>query len=281
MDKIINFISNSWKPFIEILVLWFVYYTLLIFLKGTRAIQVLRGLVILVVAFFLAQYLGLYTLDWILSRLLAISVIAFLILFQPELRRGLASLGTRRILNILPSEAKIIEELTDAVLLLSGRKIGALIAIEREAGLGPYLESGVPVDGRISNELLCTIFAPNTPLHDGAAVIRGDRIAVAGCLFPLTENPKISKLLGTRHRAAIGLTEETDAIVIVISEETGGISIAIGGKLTRQLDKDGLARILKNLYRPRQRSQNVWKQLARGGIFRYSPFSNVQKGKYK
>jgi len=265
---------SLWKPFVEILVLWFIYYTLLVFLKGTRAIQVLRGLIILVIAFFLAQYFGLYTLDWILSRLLTISVIAFLILFQPELRRGLANIGQKQIFNILPGEARIIDELTDAALVLSKRKIGALIAIEREAGLDPYFESGVYLNSKISNELICTIFMPNTPLHDGGIVIREDKIAVAGCLFPLTENPKISKLLGTRHRAAIGLTEETDAVVIVVSEETGGISIAIGGKLTRQLDRDGLVRILKNLYRPRQKSQNMWKQMAMGGSFRYSPFSN-------
>ena len=266
-----------WKAAVEILLLWFVYYTLLAFLKGTRAIQVLRGLVVLVLAFFLAQYLGFYTLDWILSRLLAISVIAFLILFQPELRRGLASLGQRRVFNFLPAELKVIEELTNAALILSRRKTGALIAIEREASLQPYFESGVVIDSKVSNELLCTIFMPNTALHDGGVVVRGDRIAVAGCLFPLTENPRISKLLGTRHRAAIGLTEETDAVTIVVSEETGGISIAIGGRLTRHLDKEGLTRILKNLYNPRQKSQNIWKQLARGGLFRYGPFRNEDK----
>lgn len=272
-----EYLYSFWKPFVEIIILWIVYYMLLAFLKGTRAIQVLRGLVVLIVAFFLAQRLGFYALDWILSRLLAISVVAFLILFQPELRRGLASIGEGRFFNILPGEAKVIDELTDAALTLSKRRIGALIAIEREAGLGPYFESGITLDSRISNELLCTIFMPSTPLHDGGVVIRGDRIAVAGCLFPLTENPKISKLLGTRHRAAIGLTEETDAVVIVVSEETGGTSIAIGGRLTRQLDKDGLTRILKNLYRPRQQSGNVWKQLAKGGPFRYGPFSSSRK----
>lgn len=246
-------ISVFLKAFIEISVLWFVFYSLLIFLKGTRAIQVLRGLVILVLAFFLAQYFGFYTLDWILTRLLAISVIAFLILFQPELRRGLARLGQRRIFSILRTEAKVIEELAEAASIMSKRKVGALIAIEREASLEPYTESGVVLDSKVSSELLCTIFTPNTPLHDGGIIIRQERIVVAGCLFPLTENPKISKLLGTRHRAAIGLTEEVDAVVIIVSEETGGISIAIGGKLTRQLDKDGLSRVLRNLYRPRQK----------------------------
>jgi diadenylate cyclase len=270
----IEYAYNFWKMFIEIFLLWFAYYTLLVFLKGTRAIQVLRGLIILVIAFFLAQYFKFYALDWILSRLLAISVIAFLILFQPELRRGLASMGQSHFFNILPGEIKIIEELTQAALDLSKRRIGALIAIEREASLDPYLESGIALDSKISNELLSTIFMPNTPLHDGGVVIRHDRIVVAGCLFPLTENPRISKLLGTRHRAAIGLTEASDAVVIVVSEETGGISIAIGGRLTRHLDRDGLVRILKNLYRPRQKSQNIWKQLARGGPFLYGPFSN-------
>ena len=246
-------ISVFLKAFIEISILWFVFYSLLIFLKGTRAIQVLRGLVILVLAFFLAQYFGFYALDWILTRLLAISVIAFLILFQPELRRGLARLGQRRIFSILRTEAKVIEELAEAASIMSKRKVGALIAIEREASLEPYTESGVVLDSKVSSELLCTIFTPNTPLHDGGVIIRQERIVVAGCLFPLTENPKISKLLGTRHRAAIGLTEEVDAVVIIVSEETGGISIAIGGKLTRQLDKDGLSRVLRNLYRPRQK----------------------------
>lgn len=265
------------KTFIEISILWFIYYTLFLFLKGTRAIQVLRGLIALVFVFFLAQYFGFYTLDWILSRILAISVLAFLILFQPELRRGLASIGQRRIFSILPTEAKVIEELTETALMLSKRKIGALIAIEREASLGPYIESGVNLDSKVSSELLCTIFTPNTPLHDGGVIIHQDRVTVAGCLFPLTENPRISKMLGTRHRAAIGLTEETDAVVIVISEETGGISIAIGGKLTRQLDKEGLTRVLRNLYRPRQKSKNIWKQLSMGGPFRYGTFSNIEE----
>ncbi|OIO78683.1 MAG: TIGR00159 family protein [Candidatus Omnitrophica bacterium CG12_big_fil_rev_8_21_14_0_65_43_15] len=266
-------ISIFWKPFVEIFVLWFVYYTLLVFLKGTRAIQVLRGLVVLVFAFFLAQYFEFYTLNWILSRLLAISVIAFLILFQPELRRGFASLGQRHIFNILPTEEKVIEELSVAAVIMSRKKVGALIAIEREASLRSYVESGVALDSKVTSELLCTIFTPSTPLHDGGVVVHNDRISFAGCLFPLTENPRISKILGTRHRAAIGLTEETDAVVIVVSEETGGISIAIGGKLTRELDKDGLVRILKNLYNPGQKSKNFWKQLAIGGPFRYGIFS--------
>ncbi len=270
------YLFTYWKPFIEILALWFIYYKLLAFLKGTRAIQVLRGLVILVLAFFLAQYFELYTLDWILTRLLAISVISFLILFQPELRRGLANLGQKRLFNITSGEAKIIDELSEAALILAKRKIGALIAIEREASLDPYFESGVYLNSRISNELICTIFTPNTPLHDGGVVIRQDRIAVAGCLFPLTENPKISKLLGTRHRAAIGLTEETDAVVLVVSEETGGISIAIGGKLTRHLDKDGLTRILRNLYRPRQKTGNIWRQITKVGPLRSKQFVNTE-----
>lgn len=265
------------KTFIEIAALWFIFYTLLLFLKGTRAIQVLRGLIILIFVFFLAQYFGFYTLNWILSRLLTISVLAFLILFQPELRRGLASLGQRRVFNILPTEARVIEELVEASVMLSRKKIGALIAIEREASLNPYIESGVSLESKVSSELLCTIFTPNTPLHDGGVIIHQDRIMVAGCLFPLTENPKISKMLGTRHRAAIGLTEETDSVVIVISEETGGISIAIGGKLTRQLDKEGLIRVLRNLYSPRQKSKNIWKQLSMGGPFRYGTFSNIEE----
>ncbi len=269
----VEYALSLWKPLVEVTIFWLVYYTLLVFLRGTKAIQVLRGLVVLVVAFFLAQQFNLYVLDWVLSRILAISVVAFLILFQPELRRVLATIGQRDVFNILPKEEKIIEELTGAAMNLSKKRVGALIAIEREAELGQYLESGITLDSVISNELLCTIFMPNTPLHDGGVVIRGNKIAVAGCLFPLTENPKISKLLGTRHRAAIGLTEQTDAVVIAVSEQSGGISIAIGGRLTRHLDKEGLIRVLKNLYRPRQKSQNVWKHLTRGGPFKYGIFS--------
>jgi len=257
-------IINYAKPIAEILILWFVFYALLLFLKGTRAIQVLRGVIILILAFFVAQILGLHTLNWILTKLFAISVIAFLIIFQPELRRGLASLGERPAFAFFQQGQTIIDELTKATFSLSRKKIGALIAIEREAALDPYLESGVQLDSKVNYELITTIFMPNTPLHDGGIVVQGNKIIAAGCLFPLTQSPMVSKTLGTRHRAAIGLTEETDSVVIVISEETGAVSIAIGGRLTRELDTDGLMKMLRGIYGPKKK-QSFWTWLGAKG----------------
>ena len=147
-------------------------------------------------------------------------------------------------------ESEIISEITSACFLLSRKKIGALIAIERETRLENYIESGIEIDAKVNAELLMTIFTPNTPLHDGGIVISGDRITATGCLFPLTQNPKVSSNLGTRHRAALGISEETDAIVVIVSEETGGVSVAIAGRLTHDLDREAMERVLSNLYRP-------------------------------
>lgn len=239
---------NLWKPIIEIGLLWFIIYVLLLFIRGTRTVQVLKGLVILLLIFFVTQRLRLDTINWILTKVVAISVIAFIIIFQPELRRGLARLGQ---FGFFPSEEEILDEIIKSAIFLSNRKIGGIIALEREIGLRPYVESGVTVDSRVASELINTIFMPNTPLHDGGIVIKGGRIVAAGCLFPLTQNPHISKLLGTRHRAAIGLTEETDAVCVVISEESGAISIAAEGKLTKDLNRETLPKALENLFKPK------------------------------
>lgn len=237
------------KPILEIIILWFVLYRIMLFVKGTRAAQVLKGIVVLIILFFLTQRLGLETLNWILTKLFALSIIAFLIIFQPELRRGLARLGQNHFLGSFLKEEQIIEEIVTAVMNLSQKKIGALIAIEREVSLKTYIESGVSLQSKLTHELLNTIFIPNGPLHDGGVIIEEGCLAAAGCLFPLSQNPRISKTLGTRHRAALGLTEETDAAVVVISEETGAISVAIGGKLTRDLNQEGLAKILTEIAR--------------------------------
>ena len=180
---------------------------------------------------------------------------AFLIIFQQEIRRGLANIGQRRWSRFFLKESEIISEITTACFLLSKRKIGALDAIERETRLENYIESGIEIDAKVNSELLITMFMPNTPLHDGGIVIAGERIAASGCLFPLTQNPKVSTTLGTRHRAALGLSEETDAIVVVVSEETGGVSVAIGGRLTHDLDRESLERVLSNLYRPDKKNK--------------------------
>lgn len=241
------------KMLIEIGILWFAYYIMLIFASGTRGVYVLRGIILITLIFVITKQLGFERINWIFTKIFAISILAFLIIFQPELRRGLASIGQRRWSRFFLKESEIINEIVEAGLSLSKKKIGALMAIERENRLENYIESGVAIDAKVNAELLITIFMPNTPLHDGGIILAGDRVMAAGCLFPLTQNPKVSKTLGTRHRAALGLSEETDAIVVVVSEETGGISIAIGGRLTHDLDREALERVLGNLYRPHKK----------------------------
>lgn len=259
---------SVWRPVLEIAILWYVFYHLLVFIKGTPAVQVLRGLIFLIILFFIslfiAQRLNLTIISWILPRFLAIFLISFLIIFQPELRRGLAQLGQVPILGLFFREERIIEEVAEAVYALAKKKIGAIIALEREVGLKPYIESGVALDSKVSSELINTIFMPYTPLHDGGIVIQNGRIVAAGCLFPLTQHPRISKSLGTRHRAAVGLTDETDALVIVVSEETGLVSLAREGKLMRNIDRESLTKALNNVFgqpkRPKFPFKNILKR---------------------
>ena len=263
-----HYLSSIWRPVLEIVILCYVFYHLLVFIKGTPAVQVLKGLIFLIILFFIslliAQKLGLTIIIWILPKLLAVFLISFLIIFQPELRRGLAQLGQAPILGLFFGEERIIEEIAEAVYALAKKKIGAIIALEREIGLKPYIESGVALDSKVSSELINTIFMPYTPLHDGGIVIQSGRIVAAGCLFPLTQNPKISKSLGTRHRAAVGLTDETDAFVIVVSEETGLVSLVREGKLMRNIDKESLTKMLNNVFgqpkRPKFSFKNIFKR---------------------
>jgi diadenylate cyclase len=260
-----DYLSFIWRPVLEVLILWYVFYNLLVFIKGTPAVQVLKGLIFLIILFlislFVAQKLNLIIISWILPKFFAIFLLSFLIIFRPELRRGLARLGQGPILGLFFREERIINEISEAVFSLAQKKIGALIAIEREIGLKPYVESGVSLDSKITSELINTIFMPHTPLHDGGIVIENGRISAAGCLFPLSQNPKISKALGTRHRAAVGLTEETDALVIVVSEETGTVSLTREGKLMRNIDKDFLIKTLNNVFGQPKRTQFPFKNI--------------------
>ncbi|MFH1593786.1 MAG: diadenylate cyclase CdaA [Candidatus Omnitrophota bacterium] len=243
-----NFVELG-KFVFEMAILWFVFYVLLLFIKGTRAVQVLKGIIIIVVIFLISKELQLETITWILTKLFTISVIGFLIIFQPELRRGLARIGQ---FGVFSRQQETLDEISKAALALSKKKTGALIAIEREVGLKAYIESGVRLEGQVSSELLCTIFAPNTPLHDGGVIVQGSIITASGCLFPLTQNPHVNTSIGTRHRAAMGISEETDAVVVVVSEETGDISISISGRLTRHLDEKEFGRVLTNIFRPKK-----------------------------
>jgi diadenylate cyclase len=257
---VLEYIASVWKPLLEIAIIWYAYYLVLIFVRETRAFQVLKGLVILIIIIvitttILSQRLGLYTLNWIIEKFFALLVLAFLVIFHPELRQGLARIGQRGLLSVFIIEEHIIDEIVSACYILAKKEIGAIIAIERENTLKPYTESGITLDSKVSEPLLVSLFMPNTPLHDGGVIIRGERVIAAGCLFPLSDNPRVSRSLGTRHRAALGLTEQTDAVVIVVSEEAGAVSIAINGRLTRDLDKEGLERVLKNLCRPARQKQ--------------------------
>lgn len=235
----------GWNGIFEIFVLAVVIYYILVFISGTRGAQVLTGLVVLIVALIGLTYVfKLHTLGWIMQRLSALLAVALLVIFQPEIRRALAELGTRQFFGTPTGGRSVADVLVRTAVELSAQKIGAIIAVERGTPLRSAQETGIAVDAVATPELLGTIFFPHTPLHDGGVLIKGDRILAAACLFPITQRAELSTQLGTRHRAAIGLTEETDALVIVVSEETGTISVAYKGKLRRGLDEERLARLL-------------------------------------
>lgn len=239
-----------WKPVLEIAILWFMIYRIMLFFEGTRAMHVLRGIIILLIAFFLFQKLDLNVLDWLLTKLLGISIIAFLIIFHPEIRQGLAHLGQRHLFATALREEELdhmLREICKVAETLSKDKIGALIAIGKNDPLAAYIESGVTVDARVSSELIEAIFTPNNPLHDGGLIIQHGRIIAAGCLFPLTQNQDLSRVFGTRHRAALGLSEETDAIIIIISEERRDISLVFRGRLYKDLGEAELLLRIKEI----------------------------------
>lgn len=239
---------------IDISIVAFVLYKLLLLIRETRAEQVLKGLAILLFATKLSEFLQFNTIYWILKNTATVGVIALLIVFQPELRRALEQIGRGQLFDKLmflqndKDPTLLINEIVRAVQNMAKARIGALIVVERKTGVNEVIETGVKIDGELSGSLLENIFVPNTPLHDGAVIVRGDRIAAAGCFLPLTENSNISKQLGTRHRAALGISEISDALAIIVSEETGIISVASNGKLTRYLDSKGLKEMLRKIY---------------------------------
>lgn len=234
---------------IDIVIVSFLLYKLFVLMRGTRATHMFFGLIVLFVLSVVAKWMDLMALNWIISSLRTVWVIAFVIIFQPELRRALASLGQHRVLSrfFTVEETGVVPEIIKSTQRLVEKGIGAIIVLEKDMGLKNYIETGTKVDARVTAELLETIFTPTSPLHDGAVIIQGDRVAAAGCILPLSQDERLSAALGTRHRAAIGLTEETDAVVIVISEETRTISCAQSGKLRRRLDiKQLRTDLLKN-----------------------------------
>lgn len=238
----------NWKAIVEILILWIVVYRIFLFLKGTKAVYLLRGIVILVIALLAFQMLGLPVLTRLLAYFFAFFLIFVVIIFQPELREGLIRLGKRHVFYIEPEREeieKILREIVSAMGVLSRKKIGALIAIKREIGLKRYIESGVVLNADLTSELLQNIFYPFAPLHDGGVIVEGTKVIAASCLFPLSENTDFERTLGMRHRAAVGLSENSDSLVIIVSEENGFISLAINGQLTQNLTPNDLLTILK------------------------------------
>jgi len=235
---------------LDIVLVAILIYQFLVLVRGTRAAPMLVGVATLGLAFYFARLGDLRTLNWLLSTLLPFVVFALIVVFQSEIRHALANLGSR--ISLMRSSSSVADVYDDIVLaanLFSQNQTGALIVIEREIGLRTYIESGVSLDARLSYDLLATIFRPSAPLHDGAVIVQRDRIAAAACFLPLSMNPVLSTQLGTRHRAAIGITEETDAVAVIISEETGTISMAVAGSIERELTVERLRERLSHLLR--------------------------------
>lgn len=269
METFVSFVMDKFVPviddIIDILLVAFVIYKLLMLVRGTRAIQLLKGIMVIVVAWLISTFFELRTLQWLMSQAFTYGVLAIIIIFQPELRRALEKIGSGSFLtrSMNPEEqiiSNVIGEITKAASYLSKRRIGGLIVIERETGLTDYIETGTSLNAIVSSELLINIFIPNTPLHDGAVIIRKDQIMAAGCYLPLSESPYISKDLGTRHRAGIGMSEISDSVSVIVSEETGHISVSINGQLDRGLSEENLKNKLLSELTPHPKNVSLWQK---------------------
>ncbi|MTI94167.1 MAG: TIGR00159 family protein [Firmicutes bacterium] len=248
---------------LDLAIIGLLFYRVLLLIRGTRAVQLLKGLAVLVIASVISQWVGLQLTSWLLSQVMTVGLVALPIIFYPELRRALEQLGRGRLFpkaSLLPPQerAQAISHLVRAVVNLAERRVGALIIWEQETGLKDWSESGVAVDAQLTSELLINIFEPNTPLHDGAVILRANRVRAASCYLPLTDNPEVNIELGSRHRAALGITEQSDAVAIVVSEETGAISMAVEGTLTRYLDEKNLKQRLETFLQTRQQEHSLF-----------------------
>ena len=250
----------SWQNLVsllDVLVVWYVIYMLMMLLRGTKAVQLFRGIVVIIFIKLASWYIGLETVSWIMDQVINWGIIAIIVIFQPEIRRGLEHLGRGSLFanyNRKENEAeiKLVDALDQAIQYMSKRRIGALITVQMNTGLDDYIETGIPLDADVSGALLINIFIPNTPLHVGAVIINDHRIAVAAAYLPLSESNLIPKELGTRHRAAVGISEVTDALTIVVSEETGGVTITKNNELIRDLTQQDYRKLLYNELVPTQ-----------------------------
>ena len=241
------FRSIQFKDIIDILIVALLIYRILLLVQGTKALQMLAGLTVIILLYFFSETFELLTLNWILHTFMSSLLILIIIVFQDDIRKALAKIGTVPIARIQTEYSFGIEEVVKAVTKLAEKKIGALIVFEREISLKDYLEGAVLLDAKVSEELLISIFNPKSPLHDGAVVISGGKIVAAGVVLPLSTNPDIAKDLGTRHRAGIGITEVSDAVAVIVSEERGEISLAVGGKISRDITPATLRKMLSQL----------------------------------
>lgn len=250
--SIANFnLWGSLADIVDILLVWYVIYKIINLIKGTKAVQLLKGIFVILLVKIISDYLGFNTLSWIMGNVITWGFLAIIIIFQPELRRALEQLGRGKFFSRSGTQEedeseKFIEAIVKATDYMAKRRIGALISIERETGMSDYIETGIALDSKISSELLINIFIPNTPLHDGAVIIQKNLVAAAACYLPLSESPFISKELGTRHRAALGISEVTDSVTVIVSEETGNISLTKNGELHRGLTLDAFKSLLEN-----------------------------------
>ena len=245
----------TWWDVIDILVVAVLIYEVLKLIRGTRAVQMAVGIASIIGLFYVSRGLQLETLNWLIRNIIGYVVFAVIVLLQADIRRALVHLGRGKLFRRLDrkvSDDDTVEELVVAATTLSAKKTGAIVVIERSIGLRNYIESGIPLDAKLTYDLLVSIFQPTSPLHDGAVIMQGDRAAAAACFLPLTINPRLSRELGTRHRAAIGLTEESDAVALVVSEETGLISVSLQGEIERGLSPDQLRDRLRGLIQQRR-----------------------------
>ena len=262
-------LNVEWRDIVDIVIMSYVFYRLILIIRGTRAEQLVKGLIILLLAMVISDQVGFDAFNWTLRQVMTIGLIAIPIVFQPELRRALEHLGRGKIFKTpywnwsTQDFESMLTELIKAIPVLVKKRIGALIVIERTTGLKDWVSTGIPIEGVVTAELLINIYFPRSPLHDGAVIMQGNQVVAAGCYLPLTEDPTLSKELGTRHRAAIGISENSDAVAIVISEETGIISIAHDGVLTRYLDEKKLRSVLRELLSPeRSEGLSFWSRRA-------------------
>ena len=253
---------------LDVLVVWYVIYVLMMLLRGTKAVQLFKGVVVIIVVKLISWYVGLETLSWIMDQVINWGIIAIIVIFQPEIRRGLEHLGRGSLFTSYNkkenNEEKMVEALDQAIRYMSKRRIGALITIQMNTGLEDYIETGIKLDANITGALLINIFIPNTPLHDGAVIIKDNKIAVAAAYLPLSESNLIPKELGTRHRAAVGISEVTDALTIVVSEETGGVTITKNNELIRDLARQDYLKLLRNELVPKEedKKQSFFERVA-------------------